>query len=393
MFEGTMGKRFAPMARDTFGLYLDREFNIFVDAVMKMLLQAMEELHGLRFLQFVHDMWTSAGNNNLLGSCLCFVDSNFTRQIIPAFLVVNNVSHGAEFNAHTLKNIYQTRFKVNLAECTRFVTSDTTSAARAVSHFIDGSEQVDCEMHILNLVLLYGIGLRDNVKTQKVIGEDGVERKVQDVVTSGGAFPRGSQIIQSLRSICKYFGTSQRLSRLNNIQDINHGPMGAPILDGKTRVASCHRLLQSSILHFWTMQKFYESVSNSGDDFKGIWEALDSSDWLLIQEMESVMKDLARYALGGSQADSCLPSEILIYRKVSMGVLQRQSFHLLPLNRHDQGTTLADLERKRKNGGTKKELVDLSVNGKICLERIKHQIKSRFVATEEPKTYIPLYLA
>ena len=247
-------------------------------------------------------------------------------------------------------------------------------------------------MHILNLVLLYGIGLRDNVKTQKVMGEDGIERKVQDIVTRGGAFPRGSQIIQCLRSIFKYFGTSQRLSRLRNIQDISHGPMGAPILDGKTRVASCHRLLQSSILHFWTMQKYYESVSNSGDDFKGIWEALNSSDWQLIQEMEAIIKDLARYALKGSQTDSSLPSEILIYRKVSMGVLQRQSFHLLLLNRHDQRTTLADLEQTRKNDGTKKELVDLSANGKICLERIKGQIRSRFVDAEEPKTYIPLFL-
>jgi hypothetical protein len=45
-----IGKRFAPMARDTLGLYLHREFNIFVDAVMKMLLQAMDEMYGLRFL-------------------------------------------------------------------------------------------------------------------------------------------------------------------------------------------------------------------------------------------------------------------------------------------------------------------------------------------------------
>ena len=123
MFPGTSGKCFVPMARDTFGSYLDREFSIFVDAVVKLLLQAIDELHGLRFLQVVHDMWTSAGNNNILGSCLCFVDSNFNRQIIPAFLVVNNTSHAAEFNADTLRTIYHTRFKVHLADCTRFVTS------------------------------------------------------------------------------------------------------------------------------------------------------------------------------------------------------------------------------------------------------------------------------
>ena len=244
MFTGTIGKSFTPMARDTFGMYLDREFSSFVDAVVKLLLEAMEELHGLRFLQVVHDMWTSAGNNNILGSCLCFVTSNVDRQIIPAFLVVNNTSHGAQLNADALKTIYQEPFQGKSCEnCTRFITSDTTAAARSVSNYIDGSEQVDCEMHILNLILLYGIGLRDHVKTQKVMGEDGIERKVQHVVTSGGEFPRGLEVIQALRKICKYFGTAQRQSRLSNIQNLNHGPLGTPILDGKTRVASCHRLL------------------------------------------------------------------------------------------------------------------------------------------------------
>ena len=325
------------MARDTFLQYLDCEFNIFVQAVNKMLLKSIKELYGMRFLQIIHDMWTSAGNDNILGSCLCFIDSKFNRQIIPAFLSVNNISHGAAFNASTLKQLYQDRFKINIGNCTRFVTSDTTAAARAVSNYIDGSEQVDCEMHILNLILLYGIGLRDNVKLQKlVLGDDGIEKKVQVVITGGGPFPDGSRIIQVLRSICKYFGSAQRMTRLQDIQEINHGPRGAPMLDGKTRVASCHRLLQSSILHFWTLEKYYESVSNSSDDFIAIWEALNSNDWLLIQEMEAIMKDIARYALGGSQSDSSLASEILIYRKVAMGVIQRNTFHVLPLNRHDQ---------------------------------------------------------
>jgi len=35
---------------------------------------------------------------------------------------------------------------------------------------------------------------------------------------------------------------------------------------------------------------------------------------------------------------------------------------------------------------------DLSAPGAICLERIKHQIQSRFVETEDDKTFIPLYV-
>lgn len=61
----------------------------------------------------------------------------------------------------------------------------TAAAQAVVSHFIDGSEQGDCQMHNLNLVMLYddGIRLQDKMKSQKLMGEDGVERKVQDVVT------------------------------------------------------------------------------------------------------------------------------------------------------------------------------------------------------------------
>jgi hypothetical protein len=104
LFTGTIGKSFTPKAQDTFGMYLDQRFSIFVDTMVKLLLKTMEELHGLRFLQVVHDMWTSAGtNNNILWLCLRFVTSNFDRQIIPAFLIVNNTSQGAQFNADALK--------------------------------------------------------------------------------------------------------------------------------------------------------------------------------------------------------------------------------------------------------------------------------------------------
>ena len=53
--------------------------------------------------------------------------------------------------------------------------------------------------------------------------------------------------------------------------------------------------------------------------------------------------------MGGSQSDSSLPSDILVYQKVAMSILHQQRFRFLPLKRHDQGTTLADLERTRVN--------------------------------------------
>ena len=75
-------------------------------------------------------------------------------------------------------------------------------------------------------------------------------------------------------------------------------------------------------------------------------ERLDSKSSMHTKQpfLAMFMKDLTRYAMGGSQSDGSLPSEILIYRKVAMSILTQQYFHLLPLNRRDQGTTMADLE-------------------------------------------------
>jgi hypothetical protein len=65
------------------------------------------------------------------------------------------------------------------------------------------------------------------------------------------------------------------------------------MLDDKTRVASCHRLLQSSILHWWSMEKYFDSLSDTSDDFKTLWSAIAYGDWKLVQEMETIMKDIA----------------------------------------------------------------------------------------------------
>lgn len=393
MFETRPGRTFTPMSPKTFQQFLDREFDCFTEKVTNLLLKAKEELPGHRFVQVIHDMWTSAGTDNILGSCLSFVDSNFKRHIIPAFLLLNNKTHAGEWNATLLKEKYLERFQIGIDDLARYVTSDTTSAARAVSNHIEGTEQVDCEMHILNLILLYGIGLRDNFKTERSVGEDGIERRVRSAVTQGGIFPDGARVIKVLRDICKYFGSPQKLDALKRLQDANHLPSGIPLLDGKTRVASCHKLLQSSILHHWSLKHYSQSIGHTpNDEFHRLWKSLQDVDWRLIREMEAIMKDLARYAMGGSQSDGALPSDILVYRMVAMKVIARETFLLLPLGHHNKGCTLSDLERLRGGGGGQVVVDDLSTPGKVCLSRFKHQIQVRFTDKEEAKTYLPLYL-
>jgi hypothetical protein len=85
----------------------------------------------------------------------------------------NNVSHKAQYNAEYLSQIDSKCFGFNLHDDSKSITSDTTSAASAVSQYIDDIEQVDCEMHLVSLAILYALGLRENVKT---ISESGVHK-------------------------------------------------------------------------------------------------------------------------------------------------------------------------------------------------------------------------
>ena len=93
--------------------------------------------------------------------------------------MLNNFSHAAAHNADRIKQVYLERFKVDLPNIAKFVGSDTTNAAVAVSKHIGDTTQVNCDMHTFNLILLYGVGLREHYKTN-----DGIQK----VVTIGGEF-------------------------------------------------------------------------------------------------------------------------------------------------------------------------------------------------------------
>ena len=64
--------------------------------------------------------------------------------------------------------------------------SDTTNSATAVSNQFKDIKQVNCEMSILDLILLYGIGLREHYH---------MSNKACKVVSVGGAFRAGAHIV------------------------------------------------------------------------------------------------------------------------------------------------------------------------------------------------------
>ena len=79
------------------------EFEIFVGKVISLLEEVKASAFGCKFVQIVHDMWTSGAKNNCLGAGLSFIDVSSKRHFIPCLLLVNNTSHEAIFNASLLE--------------------------------------------------------------------------------------------------------------------------------------------------------------------------------------------------------------------------------------------------------------------------------------------------
>ena len=92
--------------------------------------------------------------------------------------------------------------------------SNTCKAASNVADVLEG-DQHDCEMHVVNLVMGYGLGVKENTKTKSVADEKGVVKKVQYMVTPGGAFPEGARLVETARKCVNYFSASpQRKGKL-----------------------------------------------------------------------------------------------------------------------------------------------------------------------------------
>jgi hypothetical protein len=152
--------------------------------------------------------------------------------------------------------------------------SDTTSAAGAVSNHVDGTEHIECEMHILNLIMLYGIGLHANLKTERTVGDDGIERRVQSEVTQGSLYPDGACVIWVLRDICKYFSSPQKLDSLGRCKFqiifhlVSHYSMTRPMWPAVTNSFS---LLSFAKAHSSITTNLSHSPNN---EFNQLWTAL-----------------------------------------------------------------------------------------------------------------------
>jgi hypothetical protein len=375
MFTGLLPK-YTSMSRDTFISYLVREFDILTTSIKKVIEEEKKHMYGLPFISICHDMWTTLVSDSALGTSMRFISKDFKVLQFACALFKSNESHKSVDAALNLKNIYKDRYCIDIDRDAKYLTSDTTASARAVSNFIDGIEQVDCEMHVVNLALQYAIGLRENMQNKQI-------------VTPGGAFTEGLTVVKQLRLLANYFkGSPKRKNALEDVQRRFNLPLGIPALDGFTRVASCHKLLQTSILHYYAMKKLYtddlEQLNNS--EFVPLFASVSEQSWLIAAEMESLTSQLVNYAQNESQIDRVTAATIFFYRYVCEKYSDQQSFKILDLHhRPSINTMITNFPREPK------DLEDFTNHGKICNTRLKEQLKLRFKFDKDYQ-FLPVFL-
>ena len=133
--------------------------------------------------------------------------------------VVSDDSHGAENVTSVSSDHIRYLYDVDLSSLSRKAGSDTPNATKAVDkNLIEGGLNADCEMHVENLILSYGSGLRENYRMKVPEGQPEGTPKIRTVVTEGGAFPDGKLIHDKVININKFFHYGQRLKQLNVIQ-------------------------------------------------------------------------------------------------------------------------------------------------------------------------------
>lgn len=87
-------------------------------------------------------------------------------------------------------------YNCSFVSLSRYTILNTTSSARNVSTYFDGSLQSDCSMHLLNMCILYGLGMKENTRTREVFSaQHGHVVKGKLIVTPGSALPEGRQAI------------------------------------------------------------------------------------------------------------------------------------------------------------------------------------------------------
>ncbi|POM81342.1 Hypothetical protein PHPALM_702 [Phytophthora palmivora] len=153
----------------------------------------------------MHDIWTTCGKDSIVGASVAFIDSSWRFRFIAMLACVKNDGCNAPLVAKVIESGFKAKYNLGICDMTRFTISDTTPSAKNVAGHI-GTEQEDCAMHLLNLCIGYGLGLKDNIQDVTVWNESqNAWENVVQTVTPGGALDEGGDVVQNLCNLNNHF--------------------------------------------------------------------------------------------------------------------------------------------------------------------------------------------
>ncbi|GMF29836.1 unnamed protein product [Phytophthora lilii] len=219
MRAATGNLKFAMLSRDMHDRLLNGQLQLFCDLIGELLAFEFQKACRLKFVNLMHDSWTSCGKDSIVGASIAFIDSSWRFRYIAMLASGKNDGHNAPSVASVIEKGFKLKYDIDIKVMTRFTMSDTAPSSKNVADLID-TEQEDCLMHLLNLCIGYGIGLNDNIQTASVWNE----------VTES------------------WDKTSKQRNALRKIQDALSYPDLDPLTDSDVRVGGGHELISGLAL-------------------------------------------------------------------------------------------------------------------------------------------------
>jgi len=323
----------------------------------------------MKWLSMGHDIWNTCVMDGALGSCVKIMTNNMELYTVATVLKKHNLSHTAAEVAGVLEEVYKARYGISLKGSISHIGSDTTPSAKNVAKVLE-SEQDDCEMHVVNLVIAYALGIKENTRSQDEI-VDGAIKRVHKIVTPGGEFKQGMAIIKAGRAIVNFFGSSpQRKHKLEAIRELYGLPSIQLTNYPDTRVSFASKLFQTLMANYHALKQV------EIDDFKKHFAKLSPEDWQTMQEMEAICSVLSSYAVNEAQKSGTFLSSLKpFYRLALLAVANKKKFKIMDLSRQESDTKLSQIPRYTKR------VDNFTDGGKKCLLRLQEQINFRLPAT------------
>ncbi|KAI9988984.1 hypothetical protein PInf_022705 [Phytophthora infestans] len=322
------------LAQRTYYGMMDASFERFCFLTGGMLSAEFRASYNLPFFNVLHDgCTTGSGKKGLVGTSASFIDLSWEFVNIALLVTVYNGSH----DSCKIKTLITSRIKefygIDIESMAQFTMSDTAPSAKKVSKLFEDSLPTDCTMHVLNLCLVYGMGMRENYETVYLLDPTTNKPKKE-----------------------------RRLAeRLAKVQQFYCLPELKPIVDCDTHVASSVALFQRTILNYPALKVYFQHCESYDDP--AVFEKFTFSEWRLLVKVEAITHSLADLARTDVQRSNQVSSELIVLMKYALDRLATDIPHLR--------------SRRCEITKDKREIDALSDKAMICVNRIKGQVMKR----------------